>query len=606
MADVTKKLTAAALLCCVGTASTVRATPGFQAHALLPQGYLTWSFDVNGGIASRTIGWPDASSRGELYGTSGRYEGMTVTRSTGTGSLITRRYDTAGAETGYSIVTSASAMGGVSSHPVVSTQYGAPGGRDGAAVLGRSVKTTSVNPHGGFQTITRTYATIHGASTEALVRTTVTETRESRAVSTDYTPSGQALARRILVVNPDKSSTLTNFDGRGTVLGSGNLSMKVDGTVLLKTYDAVGQIISIKTLTQGGTMTDTSYRAGRVVGRSVWTPTAVGGDVTTYFSASGTKIGDWWVAPDGTYGSDTPSPNGVSTGIEHYRNSSWSRTENNGRGRMTVTYYSSKGVQIGRANVDLQASGVTSRYLSTDGVVRAQAVIGADGSLRATAYRPGGRSIGFSLTGDGDFSRLVAGSGTTRAYSFDRSGFFAGNTVTSETAFSGEQKGNAPAAKMGKSVIQPGPGGQVTIENFYSNGNMSGYELERQDASGGIEITAYDLEGYVQESIKLDPSGVIRQMLGVTSSGMVTTTWQTDGSYRQVIDDGEGHVTIANYSVDGKELASKRSDGDRTSQWRLPCGGRGCYGGCRAAAAARTTLRVRRSRTGTLRRVACQ
>jgi hypothetical protein len=559
---------AAALLAfsCVAVTLTVRADPGFQAHAVLHQGgALTWSFDVNGAIASRTIAWPDASSRGELYSSSGNYEGMAVTRNTGTGSIITRRYNVAGVETGYSIVTPAGpkAMIGMLNRPLVTTQYGAPGRSTSAAAVGRSVKITSANSDGSFVTTTKVYTTVHNTSTEELVRTTVTKTRGSRAVSTDYASTGKILRTRILVANSDKSSTLTSLDGRGRVLGSGNLSMTIDGTVVLKAFDSVGHLISIKTLTTAGTMTDTSYQAGTIAGQSVWIPTAVGGDITTYFSANGTKIGDWWVSPDGTYGSDTPSPNGASTGIEHYRDSSWSRSDNNGRGQITVTYYSSKGMQMGTAKIAVDASDIVSRYSSTDGAVQTQALVDGNGSLRAMVDGPGGRAVGFLLTREGDFSRLVAGSGTTSAYSFDGDGSFVGNTITPKTAVNSARRGNAPVAMPGKFIVQPGPEGQVTIEDYYSNGGMSRYELAGQDASGSIRITACDLQGYVQESITLDPSGVIRQMLAVTSNGVVTTTWQTDGSYQQVTDDGEGNVTTTNYSDEGKALSDywKRSDG---------------------------------------------
>jgi len=531
----------------MAVASTASADPGFQAHAVLRQGgVLIWSFDANGAIASRTIDWPDATSKGELYSPSGNYEGMTVTKYTGTGSFITRRCNVAGLETGYSIVTPASPRGMIGlNRPLVSTQYGAQGGGGHAAAVGRSVKIITTNPDGSFVTTTKRYTIARGTSMEELAGTTVTQTRGSRAVSTDYASTGKVLASRILVANSDKSSTLTSLDDRGRVLGSARLSMNIDGTVVLKSYDPVGHLLSLKSLTTAGTMTDTSYQSGRIAGRSVWIPTAVGGNVTTYFSAGGTKIGDWWVSPDGTYGSDTPSPNGASTGIEHYRDSSWSRTENNGRGQIIVTYYSSKGARMGAAKMDVDASGVTSLYASTDGTVRTQMLVDRNGSVRAMVDRPGGRSIGFSLTPEGNFSRLVADIGTTRAYNFDGNGLFVGVG----------RKGNASADAAGKVVVQPDPEGQVTIEDLYSNDAMSRYELARQDASGSIRIAAYDPEGYAQESIALNASGVIEQTLGITSSGVVTTTWKADGSYRQTTDDGEGNATTTNYSVDGRALS---------------------------------------------------
>src|SRR6185312_8837740 len=197
------------------------------------------------------------------------------------------------------------------------------------------------------------------------------------------------------------------------------------------------------------------------------------------------------------------------------------------------------------AKMDVDASGVTSLYASTDGTVRTQMLVDRNGSVRAMVDRPGGRSIGFSLTPEGNFSRLVADIGTTRAYNFDGNGLFVGVG----------RKGNASADAAGKVVVQPDPEGQVTIEDLYSNDAMSRYELARQDASGSIRIAAYDPEGYAQESIALNASGVIEQTLGITSSGVVTTTWKADGSYRQTTDDGEGNATTTNYSVDGRALS---------------------------------------------------
>jgi hypothetical protein len=447
--------------------------------------------------------------------------------------------------------------------PTVTTQYGPLAGGRSAAVVGRSEKITNVNSDGSFVTTHKIYAAQHGTATLVLTKTTITETRGGKAVSTDYASTGQVLGRRILAVNSDKSSTLTNIDGRGRVLGSANLSMNIDGTVVLKVYDPAGRLGSVKTLTTDGVMTVTKYQARRVAGRSVWTPTAVGGDVTSYLSAAGAKIGDWWVTPDGTYGSDTPRPNGASTGITHYRDSSWSRTESSGRGRMMVTYYSSKGLQMGAAKMTLDAAGISSRYSSTDGAAQTQMFVAGNGAFRAMADRSGGGSIGFSVTRERNFSRLVVGDGTTTAYNFDDEGSFTGESVTSKAALNSGQEDKSPVASAGKVVVQPGPEGQIATEDFYANGTMSGYELETLDALGGIRMTSYDLEGYVQESITLDSNGVIHRMLGVTSSGIVTTTWQTDGSYQQVTDDGEGNVTTTSYSSAGNALSDhwKRSDG---------------------------------------------
>jgi hypothetical protein len=74
-------------------------------------------------------------------------------------------------------------------------------------------------------------------------------------------------------------------------------------------------------------------------------------------------------------------------------------------------------------------------------------------------------------------------------------------------------------------------------------GQLTRYIVERIDGSGNIVIMTYQYADVVDRRATVYASGVVEDIVYVTRDGVMTTGWQTDGSYEQSTDEGEGHVT---------------------------------------------------------------
>jgi len=644
------------------TFAAANAASSIQAGAVLTNGFtLQWSLNIGGQVTGRSIVGIDGSATQEDFNATGQYVGTSVATGDSSGIVTTETFNTSGAETGYSTETPYAAGSSIAINGVTTTyangftvtaQYGAPGAGGVGTLSGFSVSATVENSDGSATTTETDYTPVtnaDGSATDVLDGSTVTTVDGEDAISTDYDASGAVTASRDLIVNADGSTTVENFDAGGALVGSVNLSMDAAGNVTLDTYDANGSITDSKTLGASGVLTDTTYANGSVAGESVTTTAADGTSVTTDLFAAGAAVGDSWIDPDGTYGSDTVEAGGGSSGTANYTDSSSSSSVNNGQGEITTTNYSSAGTVTGTTQTTIADSLISSNYTSADGSVQSTAVLSGDGSTQASAAESGGSSAGMALDPTDAFSWEETNSqGVATAVSLDSDGNLSGKTVTSrtngevvtieydptgvETGYSLESTqngvttttdytgnvgqfietgytqtatgsnetttteysvsggvatetgytlsttdakgdttttsyvanpdGDGTFVANGSVVVNVNLQGLVTKDEYDANGSLLGYVTERIDSAGDSLVAQYDSAGNLLQTGTVFASGVVQNVLYGTDSGTVTTTWQTDGSYQQATDDGEGDVTTTSYSAAGVALSDTWTQND--------------------------------------------
>lgn len=289
----------------------------------------------------------------------------------------------------------------------------------------------------------------------------------------------------------------------------------------------------------------------------------------TYASSDGSVTSAAVFQGDGSTQATIAETAGASVGMNLDSVDAFSWTQSSGEGQTTAVLLDGAGDVTGRTATSESSDGLTTVSYGPTGEETGYSLQASDSGVETTTYfeDQAGQFVetGYDQVSTGDDTStttqysLVGGVATETGCAVEVLNADGSTTTTTYTA---NPDGTGTFVATGQTVVSANLQGLVTKDEFGANGVLSGYVTERIDSAGDTLVSEYDAAGDVLQQSTVFSTGVVQDVLYDTENGTVTTTWQVDGSYQQVTDDGQGDVTTTEYSAAGVALSDTWTESD--------------------------------------------
>lgn len=512
---------------------TVDTDPGYQLYSVSNGEKSGWNYDVDGTPVSSYLDNGQGTVTTHYYDRQGRGAGYSVAVTDSQGAITSKRYD----------------------------QDGNP--------ISASFQAAQING----QTRTTYYDTAGHITGSSL---TVVDGK-GNAVTSNYGVNNVLVSSSTSVVTAENEQTITSFDAAGNVLSAVVTATAGDGTIHTRNYDANGNLVStvVGKVAESGDMTASNYGAdGALSGYVTLSMDSADKTTVTVFDASGTKIKENILNGSSSAADTVYRADGSVLSTTRNSDQSYSTMLNDGRGKITITYFDARNVAVG----DSWAAGDGSSGTDT---------FHADGSVSGTVTKADGSSSTFTRDAQGAVSAshsatdgTVTGStvttndhGNIMVVSFSAEGVKLGDTWSKSDGSSGSDMFAIDGSSSGSTSNPDGTSstyiddghGTRTTKQFDIAGVLLGSTTVSADLAGNLTTVHFDASGFKTDDSWTKSDGTHGSDIWSSDGSHLFTVVHANGSYSTDSLDAQGNQITTQYASDGTKLSDTWIHTDGTS-----------------------------------------
>jgi len=323
----------------------------------------------------------------------------------------------------------------------------------------------------------------------------------------------------------------------GSGITAGNAQFILNGSDLLVFYGSQGDSVLIKDFAPTDITGDYSIGQFQFADGSqgAYVNDGQGNVSLNAVDANGVLRGDFWQSSDGSYGNDTYNADGSSCSTYHYPDGSYYTDTTDSQGNFDELHYNANGVKV------------SDSWSKSDGS-NGDDVFNADGSSAGSSYDTNGQ-INSSYSNDGH--------GKISTTHFDRSGTGTSDSWIKADGSFGSDHFDQYGQGNGSANHPDGSFDIVTYSNYYYS-----YTVHYNQHATKLGATSFTNDGNGNTLTGyFNAAGVELSDSWTNSDGTSgTDTFNADGSYSSIVNDGHGLITTTNYDVKGNDTWT-RSDG---------------------------------------------